>query len=238
MKMERQDRFSEVQRLKIVQAAKRSLRKPEGKKALDYLRNQRGFCDNVIDKFEFGFCPIDINHQLRGRVISPIYDPYNDLVSISTRNLFIDKKDPGYFWHESFDKGSYLYGLNWAKESILKYKKAIIVEGEFDVASMHSHGFTMTVGVCGSTFTLSQASLLARYCKEVYLMFDNDNSGRGGLNRTLKLHKDHYLESYGIKYIPTQLPLNQDPDNVLKNDGVVGMKKILAKAKEEVNFWS
>ena len=181
---------------------------------------------------------MDINHQLRGRLISPIYDVYGDLVAVSTRSLFKQKGDVGYFWHERFDKGSYLYALNWAKDSILKYKKVIIVEGEFDVASMHDFGFTMTVGVCGSTFTLSQASLLARYCKEVYLMFDNDPSGNSGIRRVMKLCKDYYFESYGIKYIPIHLPIGKDPDKVLKNDGAKGIRDILVKAKEEVNFWS
>lgn len=181
---------------------------------------------------------MEINHQLKGRIISPIYDVYSDLVAVSTRNLFKQKGDPGYFWHERFDKGSFLYGLNLAKESILRCKKAIVVEGEFDVTSMHDFGFTMTVGVCGSTFTLSQASLLARYCKEVYFMFDNDSSGQNGLRRVMKLHRVHYLESYGIRYISTHLPIGKDPDKLLRSDGAKGMKNILAKAKDEVNFWS
>jgi DNA primase len=236
--MERVEKFSEVQRLKIVQAAKACLRKTEGLKALNYLRDQRGFSDEVIDRFDFGYCPIGINHQLKGRVISPIYDPYGEIVSVSTRSLFMNKGDSGYFWHESFDKGSYLYGLNWAKDSIIRYKKAIVVEGEFDVAAMHSYGFTMTVGVCGSTFTLAQASLLARYCQEVYFMFDNDSSGVNGLKRVMKLHKNNYLDSYGIRYAPVNLPVGKDPDNVLKSVGALGMKKILVKAKEEFKLWS
>ncbi len=127
--MERVETFSEVQRIKIEQAAKRSLRNPEGKKALDYLKEQRGFSDEVIEKFKFGYCPMEVNHQLKGRMISPIYDAYGDLVAVSTRNLFKQKGDAGYFWHERFDKGSFLYGLNLAKESILRCKKAIVVEG-------------------------------------------------------------------------------------------------------------
>ena len=85
--MERVEKFSEVQRLKIVQAAKRSLRKPEGLKALNYLKECRGFSDKVIEKFEFGYCPYEINHQLRGRIISPIYDAYANLIAVSTRHL-------------------------------------------------------------------------------------------------------------------------------------------------------
>lgn len=119
----------------------------------------------------------------------------------------------------------------------MRCKKTVIVEGEFDVTAMHDHGFNMTVGVCGSSYTLSQASLLARYCKDVYLMFDNDSSGRSGLNRALKLHREYYFESYGIKYIPVRLPTGKDPDNILKEGGGLEMKKILAKAKEEFNLW-
>ena len=160
------------------------------------------------------------------------------MVAISTRSIVKQKGDPGYFWHERFDKGSFLYALNWAKDSILKYKKVIIVEGEFDVASMHDFGFTMTVGVCGSAFTLSQASLLARYCKEVYLMFDNDAGGQEGIKRVMKLCKNHYFESFNIRYIPVLLPFGKDPDKLLRHDGVSGMRNLLAKAKDEVIFWS
>ena len=71
--MKEEAKFSELERLKIVQAAKTSLMKSQGEEALDYLMNERGFSKEVISQFELGYCPPSVNHKLRGRIISPIY---------------------------------------------------------------------------------------------------------------------------------------------------------------------
>jgi DNA primase len=225
-----------VERLRIVQAAKRSLKKPEGKKALDYLMDKRGFSLSVIEKFNLGYCPESVEHQLRGRIITPIYDIYGELVALSTR--YLDEKKENKFWHETFDKGSYLYGLCYAKEEILKHKKAIIVEGEFDVAALHTNGFNIAVGVCGSAFTLLQASLLSRYCSEVYILFDGDTPGKKAIERTMNIYGKFGLDVYGIRYIPVYLPKDTDPDEYVINCGKEMMKELLIKAKEENKLWN
>ena len=69
-------------------------------------------------------------------------------------------------------------------------------------------------------------------------MFDNDVGGQDGIKRVMKLSKDHYFESFDIRYIPVHLPIGKDPDKLLRAEGVGGMKNILAKAKDEVKFWS
>jgi DNA primase len=214
-----------------VEAAKKTIRSPQGRKALDYLRQERGFSDKIIDQFDFGYCPLNANHDLSGRIITPIYDQYGQLVVVSTRHL--NKDHPHRFLHESFDKGSYIYGLCYAKDEIIKKGKAILVEGEFDVASLHTFGLKMAVGVCGSAFTLSQASLLARYCSVVYLVFDGDDSGRKAIRRVLKLHKKNYLDAYKIDYIPVYLPNNTDPDEYIREKGKTSFIHRLVKAKEE-----
>jgi len=228
--MKYQKKLQEEDRLKIVKAAKISLRNKVGEKALDYLRNKRGFSDEIINKFEFGYCPENIDHQLRGRIITPIYDTYHSLIALSTRHL--DENHKNRFWHESFDKGSYLYGLCYSADSILKNKKAILVEGEFDVAALHTLGFNVAVGVCGSGFTLLQASLLSRYCSEVYLVFDGDEAGRKGIKHVLNLYKKYNFDGYGLKYIPVYLPEGKDPNDYLKNERNE-FKKILIEAKKE-----
>lgn len=233
-------KFREVDRPKIVQAAKRSLQKPEGQKALRYLKEERKLSDQIIDKFDFGFCPFDAplcNYpysELKGRIITPIYDAYGDLVALSTRHM---KKDtPKRFLHESFDKGSYLYGLCYAKEYILKYKKAIIVEGEFDVAALHTVGLSVTVGVCGSAFTLLQASLLSRYAMDIYLVLDGDASGKRSIKRILSLYDKHHFGAYGIKYIPVYLPFGKDPDELIREKGKKYFTDILKTSKEEYDI--
>lgn len=228
------DKYPEMVRRKIALAAKTSLRKPSGRKALDYLKDVRNFSDTIIDKFDMGYCPLDVNHELRGRIITPIYDTYGEMVSISTRHL--DKDHKQRFWHESFEKSYYLYGLHQAKDAIRKYNKVIIVEGEFDALAFHTYGFTMTVCCCGSAFTLFQVSLLARYCTNFYLLFDGDVAGRKSIQRTMDMYDKYSLSAYGLNFIPAYLPKDTDPDEFLFSEGASGVRDKLKTSKDECNF--
>ena len=228
------DGFPETERYKIVKAAKITLSKPEGKIALDYLINERKFSEEVIDRFDMGYCPSDVNHEVRGRIVTPIYGTYGELVAISTRHL--DKDHYQRFLHESFDKGSYLYGLYLAKEAIRRTNKVIIVEGECDVACLHTFGFEMTIGCCGSAFTLFQIALLSKFCTNFYLLFDGDQAGKDSIKRAMRDYERYNLSAYGLKFIPVYLPRGSDPDNFLINGGKRNMVDKLRTAKEDCGF--
>ena len=210
-------------------AAKTSLRSKDGKLALDYLKDSRKFSDKVIDDFDIGYCPENTYHDLAGRIITPIYDIYGETVAISTRHL--DKNHKMRFWHESFDKGSYLFGLHRAKEAIRKYNKVIIVEGEFDTIAYHSYGINMTVGCCGSALTLFQIAFLSRYCTDIYLMFDGDVAGRKSTKRIMEMKDRYSLDVYGLNFIPVYLPKDTDPDDFLFEVGAKGVANALKEAK-------
>ena len=229
------DGFPETERIKIIEAGKITLSKPEGAIALDYLINTRKFSEEVIDRFDMGYCPPDVNHEVRGRIITPIYGTYGELVAFSTRHL--DKDHYQRFLHESFDKGSYLYGLCYSKESIQKYNKVIIVEGECDVACFHTFGFNMTVGLCGSAFTLFQIALLSKYCTDFYLLFDGDHAGMDSTSRALRDYEKYNLKSYGLRFIPVYLPRGCDPDEFLIKGGKRNMVDKLRTAKEDYEFY-
>jgi len=227
-------RFSEVDREKIVQLAKKCLRQKEGEKALYYLKNDRKISDEIIDYFNIGFAPFNIIHQLKGRIIFPIYDAYGKLSYLSTKSLVIPKGSKGHFWHEDLEKRFYLYGFSHAKKNIIERKKAILVEGEMDVAFLHSNGLNMTVGICGSSFSIFQVSLLARYCSEVYIVFDGDEAGKKATHKVMQIYENYSLGSYHIKYIPTYLPLKQDPDDYVNKYGINQFKKMLLDSKKKV----
>jgi len=198
------------------------------------LRDVRKFSDKVIDKFDIGYCPLEIDHELRGRIITPIYDTYGEMVAISTRHMNEDQKFR--FWHESFDKGFYLYGLNQAKDTIRKLNKVIIVEGEFDALAFHSCGFTMTVACSGSAFSLYQVALVSRFCTNFYLMFDGDVAGRESIDRTMDMYEKYSLGNYGLKFIPVYLPKDTDPDEYLFANGLNGVKEKLRISRDEFSF--
>jgi DNA primase len=228
------DGFPETERYKIVKAAKITLSKPEGKIALDYLINERKFSREIIDKFDMGYCPLDVNHAVRGRIITPIYSTYGEMVAISTRHL--DRNHYQRFLHESFDKGSYLYGLYYAKETIQRTNKVIIVEGECDVACFHTFGFDMTIGLCGSAFTLFQIALLSKYCTNFYLLFDGDVAGRDSIKRAMRDYEKYNLSAYNLKFIPVYLPTGCDPDEFLIGEGKRNTVDKLRTAKEDCGF--
>ncbi len=229
--MEYKDKFLEIERQKILKAAKITLKKPEGKKVLNYLIDERKLSKEIIEQFEVGYCPQDVNHRLRGRIITPIYDAYNNLIVLTTRHL--DKLHSNRFWHESFDKGSYLYGLSHSIRTIVNTNRVILVEGEFDVMALHSNGFKMTVGMCGSALTLFQIALLAKYCSYFYLLFDGDQPGKRATERAMKLYDEYYLISYGIHFIPVYLNNDMDPDDFIRKFGKEKLKEKLKEAKEE-----
>ena len=226
--------FPETERRKIVEAAKITMRKEEGKIALNYLLDERKFSNEVIDRFDIGYCPHDVDHEMRGRIITPIYETYGELVAISTRHL--NKNHKARFMHETFEKGFYLYGLYHAKEAIRKKNKAIIVEGECDAACFHSFGFDMTVALCGSAFSLFQMTLLYRFCNNFYLLFDGDDAGRKATKKALADYDKYNLEAYQIKFIPVYLPSGLDSDDFLINSGKENMINKLRTSKEDLIF--
>jgi DNA primase len=227
------DVFPEWERESIVVASKNTLASPKGVKALDYLMNVRKLSRKTIDDFDIGYCPRSANHQVYGRIITPIYDAYKNLVAVSTRTPYPSKLR---FWHEHFDKGSHLYGLHLAKQSITRSNKVILVEGEFDVASLHSNGFNMTVGVCGSALTLFQIALLSKYTSRFYIMFDGDEPGLRAKERAREMYNKYFLKSYNIHFIYVDVPEKLDPDDFVKKYGPKGLKKILIEARDKYDL--
>jgi len=211
-----------------------ALRSPEGKHALDYLRETRGLSDAVIDQFEMGYCPEHIDHELAGRIITPICDAYGEFVALSSRRM--EKDHPSRFFHESFDKSFHLYGFHIAKPGMRKWNRCVVVEGEMDVAAMHTHGLDMTVGVCGSALSIFQIAMILRYAEEVYLLFDRDEnqSGQRAIKRTMDLY-GKYIKSSGydadISFIPVYLPMGMDPDEFLLDHGRDAMIALFQDAK-------
>jgi len=111
-----------------------------------------------------------------------------------------------------------------------------VVEGEFDVAAFHTNGFTMTVGCCGSAFTLFQISLLSKYCTNFYLLFDGDEAGRASIERAMKMYDKYDLNAYGLKFFPVSLPDGYDPDDYIKKEGRGKVREKLITARDDREF--
>ncbi len=206
--------------------------------ALDYLRNIRKLTDDVIQKFKIGYYPSRLNkfeHNWAGRLIMPLYDAYDNLVVLTSRDFRCKNKEGMPHLHEEFNKSYYLYGLNIAKQHIIKKQSAIVVEGQFDTCTSHVNGFEQTVGILGSSLSIHHVISLTRYCDEIFLTFDRDDAGFRNLSRSIDLYKEYGLSSLNKLFIPVLLPKYKDPDEFLIKEGKDEYQAILENAKKEVS---
>src|SRR5580700_3149992 len=77
-----------------------------------------------------------------------------------------------------YTKGVNLFGLWQARHAIRQQEHAVLVEGNFDVVSLHARGVQNVVAPLGTAFTEDQAKLLRRYATDLTLLFDGDAAGR------------------------------------------------------------
>lgn len=231
-------KFSESDRLKIVDLSHKTLMEEDSddtNEARDYLLNKRKLNEDVLRAFKFGYAPkrSRINgFDWSGRIIMPLFDQHEHIAALTSRDFRVTAKTGMPHLHESFNKRRFLYGLNVAKQSILKKNSAIIVEGQFDTAIMHAHGIKTSVGILGSAFTFEHMALLRRYCQNFYLLFDNDDSGMKNLMRTVSLYDSERMEIFDTFVYPVFFDKQyKDIDELIKSEGVESAKKALIEAK-------
>ena len=73
-----------------------------------------------------------------------------------------------------YKKSRVLYGIHEAREALRSSKKAILVEGYFDVLRCFDNGIENVVATCGTALTAQQATLIRRYVPEVLVVVDGD----------------------------------------------------------------
>jgi len=234
------------------------------KPALKYLR-ERDFTEKDLEKFSLGYAPdkwktlmnfllkkgysrkelknaglIQYKNEnyydrFRGRIIFPIFNIRGEVLAFGAR-LLNEKESsmPKYLNSPGtliYNKGDNLYGINWAKKSIRKTRMAIIMEGYTDVLTAQRKGLKNTVASLGTSLTSAQARLLKRYAEIAYIAYDADAAGAQAALRGLDI-----LKKSGIKVKVIRLPVDQDPDDYLKDHGVDKFKKLQESALSLMDF--
>ena len=153
--------------------------------------------------------------RFRGRLIFPILDVGGHTVGFGGR--LIAAGEPKYLNSPEsavFSKGKLLYGLNWAKQSIRRDERALLVEGYFDVVRLVAAGIESVVAPLGTSLTEAQATLLRRYTKNVYLLYDSDQAGLKATFRAADV-----LLAQGVSVQVVTLPEGEDPDTFVSQHG-------------------
>ncbi|MBK9264050.1 MAG: DNA primase [Polyangiaceae bacterium] len=126
-----------------------------------------------------------------------------------------------------YTKGEHLFGLYQARHAIRQKGEAILVEGNFDVLSLHARGVDNVVAPLGTAFTAAQAKLLKRFTPTVTLLFDGDAAGKKATWGARQPCKEGGLDArVGV------LPPKMDPDDFVRTRGVDALKNVTKAAKE------
>jgi DNA primase len=125
-----------------------------------------------------------------------------------------------------YTKGNVLFGLFQARQAIRQEELAIVVEGNFDVFSLHARGLANVVAPLGTAFTPEQATLLTRYANKVVLLFDGDAAGR----KATKASRAPCRHA-GLVARVAELPQGEDPDDFARRKGVAELRIRIKEAK-------
>ena len=151
----------------------------------------------------------------RERLIVPIFSHSGKVVAFAGRALR-DGQEPKYInspESEIFRKNSTLYGFYQSKEFILRERKAVIVEGYFDVISLFRIGVMGAVAPMGTSLTENHVRFLKRYTQSPVLMFDGDSAGMKATVRSAGI-----LFRFGCEPLVVQLPDGEDPDSMARKN--------------------
>jgi len=217
---------------------------------LSYLL-ERKISQESIERFQIGLFPKDVKDlfsfgdpkYLRSlgiiknvsksvfntwKLIFPIQDAYGNHIALAGRVIFTGeelakRKIPKYM-NTIYNKSHHLFGLNFAKEEIVKQNKVYVVEGYFDVISPHQHGLKNMVAICGSFLSTRHLVLLSRYTDNIILMFDNEPTAQGKALRVIdKKSRDGFVIR-AKNILPNDI---KDVDEFLKKYSINDLNNLL-----------
>ena len=155
---------------------------------------------------------------MNGRLIIPIRTENGATVAFGGR-ILADGSGPKYMnspEHVFYRKKDVLFGLDQARESLEKTRRAVVVEGYFDVIVLSECGLTNVVAPLGTALTSSHLIHLSRLVDEVVLMFDGDRAGRDAMARLLE--KTVFDSRLSVR--AAGIPDGLDPDEWIRRDGL------------------
>lgn len=168
----------------------------------------------------------------RNRVMFPITDERGRVIAFGGRIMEGDA--PKYINTPEtrlYQKAHVLYGLQLARKGIQQRDRVLVVEGYFDVLSLHQAGFTEAVATCGTALTAEHLEKIRRMTRNVVLLLDADEAGLNAAERALPL----FLGA-GIQPWRLELPDAKDPDELVREQGTEALEAALA-ARQPMLRW-
>lgn len=167
---------------------------------------------------------------LRNRITIPIHDARGRLVGFGGRCLGDEK--PKYLntrETQLFNKGHVLFGFHRAKGAFRD--GALVVEGYFDVLTLHQEGIQPAVAPLGTALTENHLQLIQRFTKRLVLCFDGDAAGIRAMEKALKMSLP-----MGFDVRLLLLPSGEDPDTWCMRLGPQAFQELMVQAPDWTSF--
>lgn len=152
--------------------------------------------------------------RFRGRVMFPVHSLSGRIVAFGGRVLVQTEKSAKYVnspESEIYHKSNELYGIYFAKESMVQNDAVYLVEGYTDVLSMHEAGIQNVVASSGTSLTQGQIRMIHRFTSNITVLYDGDAAGIKASIRGIDL-----LLEEGMNVKVVLLPDGDDPDSFAK----------------------
>jgi len=171
--------------------------------------------------------------RFHNRLIFPIFNENGEPIAFGGRQI---KGCDGAKYINSpetilYSKSRVLYGLNWAKKSILQKKQAIVVEGYLDLIRLHTENIKNSVATLGTSLNAYHLKMLKRLSPVVFMNYDTDEAGIRAMIRALPSFFETDVEGRVVT-----LEQGEDPDSFVRKNGREMFIERLNKGKELFSF--
>lgn len=169
--------------------------------------------------------------RFRNRVMFPVHSVSGRVIAFGGRILKTEPNSPKYVnspESEIYHKSQVLYGLFFAKKSIRDLDNCFLVEGYTDVVSLHQSGIENVVASSGTSLTIEQIKAIARFSKNITILYDGDPAGIKASLRGI----DMILEE-GLNVKVVLFPDGHDPDSYVREVGTTKFIDYVEASKKD-----
>ncbi len=168
----------------------------------------------------------------RERVMLPVLDRQKRPTGFSSRLLDPEAKERKYINSSDsplFHKKDLLYGLHAALDTIRRGGVAVVVEGNFDVLSLHEADVREAVAPMGTALSPEHIAQLGRMADRVVVIFDGDEAGQRAARKAVPLFVEANVDGRIAR-----LPGGVDPDDFVRREGTAAFRKLVDGARPVV----
>ena len=190
----------------------------------DALTSSLGLSAKVLEGTGLGFVNRRERRQdaLRARLIFPIFDSSGKAIAVGGRILPGAPDSPDGFRQAKYknspetpiySKRRTLYGLNWAKDDIIRSGEIIVCEGYTDVIACFQAGLPRAVATCGTALGEDHFRIMRNFAKRIVLAYDADAAGQSAAASVYQWERQHEVDVF-----VAALPAGSDPAELAQRD--------------------